>query len=221
MLRKTYLNWAGLGICLLFTGSSLAGKELSQPEPVLIISVYNDANVPRDTLQKAEVEAARVFHGAGIAAKWLNCEKSVAPQESTACREAAFPAHLHVRIARKPLRAKEGVLGVSFLGADGAGCQADLFYERMEELEKTSHANLASLLGHVAAHELGHLLLGTNSHAANGIMQARWTGQELAGINLSGLYFSSAESARMRERLSIGMSAEKQSPQLAEARTGD
>jgi len=36
----------------------------------------------------------------------------------------------------------------------------------------------SSLLGHVMAHEIGHLLQGTTQHSESGIMKARWTGQD-------------------------------------------
>lgn len=202
MKGKPFWAWAGLGALLAVSNSSVADENPAKPELGLTISVYNDADVSRRTLQQAEEEATRVFRRAGIEVKWLNCEAISAPQESGACRQAEFPAHLHLRIVRKALRLKEGVLGISFLGADGTGCQADLFYERMEELHSRSHASLASLLGHVAVHEVGHLLLGTNSHAPSGIMHAQWTGEEL--INLARLYFSPSESERLRERLSSG-----------------
>ena|SRR5256714_1243370 len=64
--------------------------------------------------------------------------------------------------------------------SDGKGCYADLFYEPMEELHETSKVSLASRLGQVAAHETVHLLLGTNSHAAGGIMRAVWESGQLA-----------------------------------------
>ena len=35
------------------------------------------------------------------------------------------------------------------------------------------------ILGHAAAHEIGHLLLGSNSHSPFGLMRARWSGQDL------------------------------------------
>src|SRR5438034_7361860 len=100
-------------------------------------------------------------------------------EASRACRELAFPTHLHLRIVRKSAGLKGEAMGISFQGQDGIGCLADLFYEPMEELERSDGTNVATLLGHVAAHALGHLLLGTNSHAAAGIMQARWTADEL------------------------------------------
>jgi hypothetical protein len=199
----------------------MAGKSPAKQELGLTISVHNDAGVPAGTLRQAEGDAAQVLRKAGITVTWLNCGEKAAPRESDACGEASFPAHLHVRVAREPLRVGDKVLGISYLSADGTGCQADLFYERMEELQRSSHANLATLLGHVAAHEVGHLLLGTNSHVAAGIMQAQWTGEKLAGVNLARLYFSPTESARMRERLAAGLEAQKQVTRFPETRVGD
>jgi hypothetical protein len=84
----------------------------------------------------------------------------------------------------------EITFGISYLSADGSGCYANLFYQRVEEMHERSRVNLASLLGDVAAHEIGHLLLGTNSHAANGIMRARWESEELGSISMGTLFFS-------------------------------
>jgi hypothetical protein len=221
MRRKSIWIGAGFAVSLLFSTGSVASENLAKQGVRLMISVFNDADVSGGTLRQAEEEAERVFRRAGIEVKWLNCYAAGAPQESGDCREVKFPAHLHLRIVRKALRLKEGVLGVSFLGADGIGCQADLFYERMEELENSKRGTLASLLAHVAAHEVGHLLLGTNSHAPTGIMQGRWTDEQVAGINLAGLYFSAAESVRMRQRLSTAMEAGQRTPGLLGVRAGD
>lgn len=92
-------------------------------------------------------------------------------------------------------------MGISFQTEDGRGCYADLFYKPMKDLHKTDGTDVASLLGHVAAHEIGHLLLGANSHAVAGIMHAHWTPKELTGAEGEGLIFLREESQRMRQRL--------------------
>jgi hypothetical protein len=94
----------------------------------------------------------------------------------------------------------------------------------MEQLQKSDGADIASLLGHVAAHEIGHLLLGSNSHAAAGIMHAHWTAEELASAKVGSLVFLEKESRRMRARLATATQASKEAPSTAAqipARTGD
>jgi len=51
------------------------------------------------------------------------------------------------------------------------------------------------------AHEIAHLLLGTNSHAAEGIMRAQWQKDELLSASKGELLFTPRESQVMRERL--------------------
>jgi hypothetical protein len=186
------------------------------------ISVHNDAGISAGTLRGAEMEASRVFRQSGIAAKWLNCPLPPdGPEHPAQCRTARFPAHLQLRIARRSRNLSEITFGISYLSADGSGCYANLFYEPVEEMQESSRVNLASLLGDVAAHEIGHLLLGTNSHAANGIMRARWQSEELGSIGMGTLFFSKAESRRMRSKLASWQAKRKDDFPVAPARPGD
>ena len=174
----------------------------------MTISVYNDAEVSADVLERAENEASHVFRQAGIEVTWLNCRIPAANEEaSRACREAVFPEHLHLRIVRWPLGLKGETMGISFQAGDGSGCYADLFYEPMEQLHQSDGTDIATLLGHVAAHEIGHLLLGKNSHSAAGIMHAHWTAEDLANAKVGGLVFLENESLRMKARLATAMQA--------------
>ena len=178
----------------------------AQERPRVTISVYNIAEVPADVLERAENEASQVFRLAGIEVTWLNCRiPAVSEDASRACREAVFPGHLHLRIVRKSLGLNAETMGISFQADDGSGCYADLFYEPMEQLHQSDGIDLASLLGHVATHEIGHLLLGTNSHSAAGIMHARWTAEELASARVGGLAFLEKESRRMKARLATAL----------------
>jgi hypothetical protein len=61
----------------------------------------------------------------------------------------------------------------------------------------------AIILGHVAAHEIGHLLLGTNSHSPGGIMRAHWRMEELARAKKGLLLFTKSQSHRMTEKLCV------------------
>lgn len=180
-----------------------------KPESARVtISVYNDAEVPADVLQQAENEASNVFRQAGIDVNWLNCRIPAPSEEaSQACQEAVFPVHLHLRIVRKSLGLKEDTMGISFQADDGSGCYADLFYEPMQELHHSDGTDTASLLGHVAAHEIGHLLLGAKSHSEAGIMHSQWTAQELASAKVGGLVFLEKESRRIRARLAAAIQA--------------
>lgn len=50
------------------------------------------------------------------------------------------------------------------------------------------------------AHELGHLLLGTNSHSVNGLMRAHWDWENLQAAQRGELLFLRPEAAQIRNR---------------------
>lgn len=217
MLLKTFGNGFRFVLILGFflpTATNLWGKAPGRAKSDVgesarvTISVYNDAGVPGDVVTQAEKQAEQVFQRAGIVVTWLNCTVPAASEEaSRTCREAVFPEHLHLRIVRASLGLKAEAMGVSFQAEDGSGCYADLFYAPMEQLRRSDGTDIASLLGHVAAHEIGHLLLGTNSHSPAGIMHAHWTADDLARSKIGGLIFQEKESLRMKARLATTVQA--------------
>jgi len=71
----------------------------------------------------------------------------------------------------------------------------------VERMHSEWRASLASLLGCVAAHEIGHLLLGSNSHAPLGIMRAHWQAKEIQQMSMGLLVFSPRQAAQMRAGL--------------------
>jgi len=55
---------------------------------------------------------------------------------------------------------------------------AYVFCSRVVEFARAQMAPWTQLLGSIIAHEVGHLLLGSNSHAGTGIMGAQWRPEE-------------------------------------------
>ena len=47
----------------------------------------------------------------------------------------------------------------------------------------------ASLLAHVVAHEIGHLLLGPNMHSSLGIMRPRWKSGDFREMEIGQMVF--------------------------------
>jgi hypothetical protein len=92
------------------------------------------------------------------------------------------------------------VLGNARLAADGTGYYACAFRDHIGILEQKLGF---AVLGYVLTHEVGHLLLGSNSHAVNGIMSPHWNGAELRRISEGTLLFLPSESRMLRERLRL------------------
>jgi hypothetical protein len=90
------------------------------------------------------------------------------------------------------------VFGISYFSADGIGSQADVFYTKIASFHGVSSVEPATLLGHAMAHELGHLLLGSNSHSLTGLMRANWRTNDLIHMEQGGLPFSEEQSGKMK-----------------------
>ena len=203
MLRKTQNSYVWLGIlCFGLTSQAAAKEPASLPAPVSV-AVYNDVGVPTDTLLQAEQVAIRVFREAKMNVEWVNCATGLsAAQNPVSCGQAIFPSYLQLRIAAHPRTLSESAFGVSYMSNEGVGCYSNVFYARVEELHRTFNHSEAMILGHVMAHEIGHLLLGVNSHAVTGIMSAHWYKGELASASRGALLFNGTESNIMRQRVS-------------------
>jgi hypothetical protein len=121
--------------------------------------------------------------------------------ENLACASVEWPTHLAVRVVPRSRLATNEVFGVAFLSARGEGCYSDIFYDRVMELHVDWTVSLADTLGNVMAHELGHLLLGSNSHSGMGIMRAHWQNEELRRLSRGGLWFTNEQADRMTGKL--------------------
>lgn len=166
--------------------------------PQVSVLVYDDAQVPADTLTRAEHRAATIFSSAGLNVIWVNCIHGGA----AACHPFSDPFSLVLLIvpnAAPPTA--DAIFGIAFLGPDGIGRNADVFWKRVQELQTNSKVDTANLLGCVMAHEMGHLLLGPNAHAVSGIMEPHWQDWELRNISMGTLRFLPEQSRRMRARV--------------------
>jgi len=93
-------------------------------------------------------------------------------------------------------------LGFAVLDEAGAGVMATVYLDRVVRLGHASMVAPGWLTGLVAAHELGHLLLGTANHADRGVMQPGWSVQDLLRSPVTDWRFSIDEGRRLRARAS-------------------
>jgi hypothetical protein len=87
----------------------------------------------------------------------------------------------------------------------GFGVVANVFFDRVEDLAAEVRArpvgrifSSAVILGHLIAHELGHLLLGVNSHSLSGIMSFPWGRDQLQRTTRGQLLFTGQEGTQIQ-----------------------
>ncbi len=177
------------------------------------IRIYDQVPMEGATLDRAKEVTSRIFLAAGIAIDWVDCHDVRQGGDET-CTRPVGVNEISVRIVRKPppvLRSENRFLNGLTLRFDPEGGSGliSIFYDRVEqialpmladELAATIHLCRALVLGHLLAHEIGHLLLPNTNHSQFGIMRARLEREDwkLAARGL--LLFTREESVSMRTR---------------------
>ena len=173
---------------------------------LLTLSVFNDASVPAAVLAEAESRAGRILSHAGIQVQWLNCETGGSPvpdqfEKPSPCSSIAYPSHLSVRIVLPRPSVRDDIFGEAYASSEGKGAYINLYYAHLAKANAQAILGEGQLLGCLIAHELGHLLLGANSHGYDGIMQGRWEQTQLRDAGRGKLQFTPPQAAAMRECL--------------------
>jgi hypothetical protein len=162
------------------------------------------------TIAEMQSEASFVLGKAGISTKWVHCPFSTEPTEpASPCGGPLGGTRFLVRITRDrgPTQGSvwDTALGFARITPDG-GSYAILMMDPIEELSRQHSMPVGRILGYAAAHEIGHMLMGSHSHSPRGLMRAKWTTNEWRDLAERRLLFSKQEVERMR----AGMAARPQ-----------
>jgi len=172
------------------------------PTAHLKVRVYNAAVVPAADQAVALRAAATTLAAAGIGTSWVLCGDVASDPTATVCNTPLDPSELSVRLVKLPGTASakgELQLGYSLVDTTvGAGTLATIYADRVAWLAGEAGADVPTLVGLAIAHEIGHLLLGTNTHAGSGLMRAVWSRAELRNNDATDWLFGPSEAALMR-----------------------
>jgi hypothetical protein len=199
-----------LALTMMGSGKAVIGRGVragvKRANARITLRVYNYA-ISRSLLSDAEAEATVILTSAGLDPVWVDCPVRHADVEKyTACNRTIgrvdFILKILTRAQSAQVRREDDELGQALDCPKAQGpCLAYIFYSDVREVATVGHVPEFRLLGHVLAHEIGHLLLGPNSHSPTGIMMAGWSEEEMQTMTRRLLFFSEDESRRMREAL--------------------
>ena len=178
--------------------------------------VYDAGMMPAATQTVALRAATGVLAAAGIDVRWLVCGSSEVAENPADCAAPLTSDELSVRLVRlagTPSARGQLSLGYSLVDMSaGGGTLATVYVDRVEWLVSQARNNplpardsqsalSIQILGFAVAHEVGHLLLGTNAHAAAGLMRAVWSCSDLQRNDPADWLFTPAESRAMSRAL--------------------
>ncbi len=193
-----------IGSCLALSVvlTSLLGA--AEPGSKITVFVYNYAAITPEVLAETEAEASRIYRQAGIEIQWLDCPLS--PKDAAqfpACQVPPGPTRLALRILSRSmadrLRHAGDSFGFAMIPEDGSfAIVANVFSYDADQLAARHGMRHGIILGHLAAHEIGHLLLGAGSHSPTGIMHVPWRLDALDIIGQGLMLFRPQEAESMR-----------------------
>jgi hypothetical protein len=174
-------------------GTQAEPKESSKLR--IIVRVYLYAFVSPHIIARAEDYAGYVLGKAGVEGAWSDCGPSRASHKNVTCEGDTGSPTFTLRFVSELVSVipgtTEDTLGYS------VGYIATVNYPKAQNLAARGDADIDVILGCAIAHEIGHLLLGQNSHSAFGIMKSRWSLDDLQLARKRGLRFTPEQAERI------------------------
>jgi hypothetical protein len=184
------------------------------------VRVYNDARVPDMRLRAAEEVAARVLRQAGIEAEWSDCTviggqmRNDPPSCAVPLRFRDMVVYFVDRLEAHFPWVSQNALGYSIIpDTREFASMAYISYTRIQRLSDTTSAGAEDLLGLAIAHEIGHLLFGSNEHTNRGLMRATWRLRDLEAKAWDEFEFAPEQGKKLR----AGVAARKKADELRAA----
>ena len=207
--------WLGHSFCIILSLLGVIALPMAlfasdaELDPTITILVYNQAQAPPAIVIGAEREAARILSQAGVRTGWFDCSaghSDAGPQDI--CQKGWGPMNIGLRVvAKRTGRFQDTRFGFAIIPG-----LASVYYDYQAHFV-SDDVGLGQplILGCVIAHEIGHLLLGPNSHSSQGVMQAEWGKRQIRQALMRDLLFSPEESQLIRAEARTRMSLQSDS----------
>lgn len=176
-------------LILITTAILLSADGHESKIPVVSVDVRPQNNEPSaQVLLHAECWASQILAGAGVRLIWHE------------------HANMHPIVIDIATDVPEGFHRGSLAYTQPfEGTRITIFWNRVNRSPNLQ--TTTALLGHVFAHEIAHLLEGTNRHAKEGIMKANWTTQEIEQMGWTPLSFDPVDIDLIQRGLAARSSA--------------
>ncbi len=197
----------GLAAFVVAIATGMGATAEAQGQPALVIAVENHANVDLLELRDGLELARRLYRLAGVRTEWPVTKRPVKAPVPGA-NDSWITVVLLGR-GMSSLGTKASVLGVAPHMPADARRHVFIFTERVEKYAKRHDASLGRVLGHVIAHEIGHVLMPGAGHTKAGVMQPVTPAKALSA-GASPLLFTNAENHAIRDFISNRLNARQE-----------
>jgi hypothetical protein len=179
----------------------------------LRITVYDGARLPPEIIAPAFEDLRGILREAGIDIEVISGDFTAhevsflelpTPPRKGAERAAACRARRDIALEilkTAPPGYKASILGYAQPLAS-AGLNVRVFNDRIRWAAADRNRSYATVLAHVMAHEIGHVLLRTSEHSSGGLMSRIWSDADYAWMSRSLMFFNRQQATAMRIELS-------------------
>jgi len=184
MARDISAKILGAVLLTALTGATIHADP-GRPFRVVTVQIQGQRSVAPATLFGACADATRLYRDVGVDLVWVTSDpqlRIVFCDERDACASNATRLAMGQAVIDSTTR---------------MGSVAYVYHDRVDDLAAGSRVDPASILGHVMAHEIAHLL-GV-SHAKSGLMRAGWNTVDVMLAADGLLDFSPADRAVMQK----------------------
>ncbi len=161
------MKLAGVVAVLAMGMVAWAGNKEQGPKRVLSVCLEPDSDAAM--IVRAEATAAQILRQADIRLQWRYDRR---------CSEARDA--IVISLSRNTPESQ--LPGALAYAREFEGTHIVLFYDRV--IKTVIPPTVPYLLGHVLAHEIVHILQRLDHHSSEGVMKARWSGKDYAGMQL-------------------------------------
>lgn len=187
-------NSFGLFTFCLLAAVGIAPRDAiaGEPNPIIAIKVEMANALDGVNLLKAQRLTAAIYERAGVTLDWTS--DNAMPGRSLTI--------VLTTIATAPTGLVPEAMGVTPSPGDGTrGTTAYIFMDRVMSFVTAHRVAVEFVLACALAHEIGHLLLPPNAHAAGGIMRGSWNPMQFPPKAPGVLGFTEAQARLLRLRV--------------------
>ena len=168
----------------------------------IFIRSYNNFGVPEPDLAVVREHAQAILQKAGVNIVWTDCwvgDRGEAINTVERCQEpVGGDIVLRLQKTKETDRSRFVSMGFSLVGTPGtAPFLATVYVDRAESVARGAGIDPRRVLGLAIAHEIGHVLLNSSSHASSGLMRADWSRAELRRKDPGAWRFLDSEAAQV------------------------
>ena len=168
----------------------------------IFIRSFNNFGVPAAELAAARQGAAAVLQQAGITVIWADCWlRDHQPASAPARCQEPVGGDIVLRLHKAGADDKSRFvsMGFSLVGTAGAlPFLTTVYVDRVYSVAQGAGVEAHRVLALAMAHEIGHVLINSNTHAPSGLMRADWARHQLRAKDTAAWGFLDTDAEKVR-----------------------